>query len=460
MARSSASRPTPADSQAASEWNFDGIVGATHNYAGLSPGNLASEAQRGRVSNPRAAALQGLAKMKRLHELGVPQAFFPPHPRPALAWLRGLGFGGRPSAVLGRAAREAPALLAAAYSASSMWAANAATVSPSGDTSDGRVHLTPANLAGETHRSIEARYNAALFRVVFSAAEHFVHHPLLPPSLRDEGAANHLRIAPDYGTAGVQVFVFGARATSGAPAPQRYPARQSEAASRCIARQHGLDPARVLFWQQHPDAIDAGVFHNDVIASADRDLLWCHRFAWTDVDRGLDAAARIFQTLGGGSLRRVATADREVALDTAVASYLFNCQLVRRPDGARAWVGPEECREHPGVHAALRRILESEAPIDELHFVDLRQSMRNGGGPACLRLRVVLTAEQAAAVHPGVLFSESRYRALVDCVERHYRDRVVPGDLADPAWAEECLAAQRAILGVLDLAGRPELETA
>lgn len=441
----------------AAEWNFDGIVGPTHNYAGLSPGNLASEAQRGRVSNPRAAALQGLAKMKRLHELGVPQAFFPPHPRPALAWLRGLGFGGRPSAILGRAAREAPALLAAAYSASSMWAANAATVSPSGDTADGRVHFTAANLAGETHRSIEAPYNVALFRVVFPAAAQFVHHPPLPAALRDEGAANHLRIAPDYGAAGVQVFVFGAPMTGATP--RRYPARQSEAASRCIARQHGLDPARVLFWQQHPNAIDAGVFHNDVIASADRDLLWCHRAAWTDADGALEAATRAFQALGNGSLYRVASAESEVALEAAVASYLFNCQLVRRPGGARAWVGPEECREHPDAHQALRRLVESEAPIDELHFVDLRQSMQNGGGPACLRLRVVLTADQAAAVHPGVVFSESRYRALVHCVERHYRDRVVPTDLADPVWAEECLVAQRAILEVLGLAGRPELET-
>jgi succinylarginine dihydrolase len=441
---------------AALEWNFDGIVGPTHNYAGLSLGNLASQAERGSASNPRAAALQGLAKMKRLHELGVPQALLPPHPRPALGWLRSLGFGTRLDQLLERAAREAPALLAAAYSASSMWTANAATVTPSADSRDGRVHFTPANLAGEVHRGLEAPYNALLLRAVFAADQHFAHHASLPAALPDEGAANHLRIAPDHGAPGVHIFVFGAPATAGAATTRRFPARQSETASRSVARQHGIDPARVLFWQQHPDAIDAGVFHNDVIATSDRDLLWCHRSAWVEGDRRLESAARRFRSLGA-QLCPIVTEDSEVSIDAAVASYLFNCQLVQRPGGVRAWVGPEECRDRPEVRAVLERLALGDGPIDELHFVDLRQSMRNGGGPACLRLRVILTPEQERAVHPGVLFSEDRYEALADCVETYYRDRVVPADLVDPAWAEESLAAQRAILDVLGLAEHAEL---
>ncbi len=446
-----------AASAVAREWNLDGIVGPTHSYAGLSPGNLASEAQRGSASNPRAAALQGLAKMKRLHELGVPQAFLPPHPRPALAWLAALGFGGNPAEALARAAREAPALLAAAYSASSMWTANAATVTPSADSGDGRVHFTPANLAREAHREIEVSYNAALLRAVFPAVEHFAHHPPLPAALPDEGAANHLRIAPEYGAPGIHIFVYGAPEARGSGTPRRYPARQSEAASRSIARQHGIGPERALFWQQRPDAIDAGVFHNDVIATADRELLWGHRDGWVEGESKFAAAARCYRSLARAELYCLETAGSDIPLQTAVASYLFNCQLVALPDGRRAWVGPEECRERPQVAVWLERLVESEAPIDELHFVDLRQSMRNGGGPACLRLRVVLTPAQQAAVHPGVVFSERRYRALVDCVERHYRDRVVPEDLADPHWAEECLRAQHAVLEVLELSHHAEL---
>jgi succinylarginine dihydrolase len=442
------------------EWNFDGIVGPTHNYAGLSPGNLASEAQRGSVSDPRSAALQGLAKMKFLHELGVPQAFLPPHPRPALAWLAAQGFGARSAEILERAARDAPERLVAAYSASSMWSANAATVTPASDSGDGRVHLTAANLASEVHRSLEPPYTAALLRAVFSSEEHFVHHAPLPTAQPDEGAANHLRIALDYGSPGIHLFVFGAPAAVGAARPRRHPARQSEAASRSVARQHGLDPTRVLFLQQHPEAIDAGVFHNDVIATGDRDFLWRHRRAWSDGDRVVDSLRSLFERSFRTRLRCVSTPEDQVPLDLAVSSYLFNCQLVQRPGGPRAWVGPEECREDPVVRAALEAMVAGEAPIDELHYVDLRQSMRNGGGPACLRLRVVLRAEETAALHPGVLFSEGRYDALVACVKAHYRDRVEAHDLRDPSWAEECLAAQRAILEVLGLGGQEELVVA
>ena len=46
------------------EINFDGIIGPSHNYAGLSYGNLAATRNAGHVSHPRAAALQGIAKMR------------------------------------------------------------------------------------------------------------------------------------------------------------------------------------------------------------------------------------------------------------------------------------------------------------------------------------------------------------------------------------------------------------
>lgn len=226
-----------------------------------------------------------------------------------------------------------------------------------------------------------------------------------------------------------------------------------------MARQHGLDPSRVLFVQQHPDAIDAGVFHNDVIATADRDLVWFHRDAWLDAEAALDAIKRCFSRGAGGGLREVATETADLPIGDAVASYLFNCQLVRRPDGTRVWVGPEECREHPGVREILERIVETGRGFDELHYVDLRQSMRNGGGPACLRLRVVMTAREQNAIHSGVVFTETRYKALVECVKRDYRDRVAATDLRDPDWADESIRAQSAILDALDLGEAPQLAT-
>ena len=137
------------------EANFDGLVGPTHNYAGLSAGNNASTSNAGGASNPKEAALQGLQKMKALQDLGLVQGVLPPQERPDLHTLRKLGFSGSDVQVLASAAKQAPLQLAACCSASSMWTANAATVSPSADCSDKRIHFTPANLNGMFHRSIE-----------------------------------------------------------------------------------------------------------------------------------------------------------------------------------------------------------------------------------------------------------------------------------------------------------------
>ncbi len=125
----------------AAEVNFDGLVGPTHNFGGLSAGNIKSLENAGRVSNPRAAALQGLAKMRLLMRLGVAQAVLPPHERPHIETLRRFGFCGSDAEVLQRAFKADPTLVVNAASASAMWAANAATASPGADTPDGRLHF-------------------------------------------------------------------------------------------------------------------------------------------------------------------------------------------------------------------------------------------------------------------------------------------------------------------------------
>ncbi|MEE9452218.1 MAG: N-succinylarginine dihydrolase, partial [Gammaproteobacteria bacterium] len=127
------------------EVNFDGIVGPTHHYGGLAADNVASKKHALQISNPKAAAKQGLEKMTFLIRLGLKQALLPPHERPNLAFLKRLGFSGTPEKILCNAFKADPKLLTAVYSASSMWAANAATVSPSVDCKDRRIHVTPAN---------------------------------------------------------------------------------------------------------------------------------------------------------------------------------------------------------------------------------------------------------------------------------------------------------------------------
>jgi succinylarginine dihydrolase len=437
----------------AREFNFDGLVGPSHNYAGLSFGNVASFNNIKSVSNPKQAALQGLAKMRTLAARGFAQALLPPHPRPNFSLLRSLGFAGGDADVLARASREAPAIIASAYSASPMWTANAATVSPSADTADGRVHFTVANLNNKLHRSYEHTQTVRTLRMLFADERHFAVHDALPstPAFGDEGAANHTRLCASCNAPGVEMFVYGRIAFDpAAPAPKRFPARQTLEASQAVARLHGLDDKRTVYIQQNPEAIDQGVFHNDVIAVGNGNVLFYHQQAFVD-EAGSIAALR-------QAMAAVQTELHTIRVDTvtvadAVSSYLFNSQLLSKPDGKMALVVPQECRENEAVGRYLDGMIAAGGPLDELMVFDLRQSMRNGGGPACLRLRLVLTQAEAEAMHQGVIVTEALYARLVAWVEKHYRDRLAPADLADPQLAVEHQFALDELTAILGLPG-------
>ncbi|HSH47073.1 MAG TPA: N-succinylarginine dihydrolase [Halomonas sp.] len=423
------------------EVNFDGLVGPTHNYSGLAHGNVASMTHEGLVANPREAALQGLAKMKSLMDAGYAQGVLPPQQRPDLGALRALGFAGSDAELLSQAASEAPQLLRAVCSASSMWTANAATVTPSSDAPDGRVHFTPANLQSSFHRYLEPATTGRVLAAIFSDPAHFAHHPALPatPAFSDEGAANHTRLAASHGEAGVHLYVYGRQAFGGdGVAPRRYPARQTLEASQAIARQHGLNDAQTVFAQQHPEAIDAGVFHNDVIAVGNGPLLLYHELAFRDEQAALDALRHRMST----PLIALRVPLAAVSLEDAVASYLFNSQLLSNPDGSMTLVVPAECREREAVWRCLQdHLLAGRNPIAEVVVKDVKQSMRNGGGPACLRLRVVMSEAERAALSGRVLLDDDLHGELVEWVKRHYRDRLATPDLADPRLAEEALTA-------------------
>ncbi|NKF24014.1 N-succinylarginine dihydrolase [Solimonas marina] len=433
------------------EANFDGLVGPTHNYAGLSFGNVASAKNAEQPSNPRLAARQGLAKMRALAAIGMAQGVLPPHERPHLPTLRRLGFSGSDAQVLRAAQQRAPALLAAASSASAMWTANAATVSPGTDCRDGRVHFTPANLCFNLHRAIEAATTARVLRAVFADDRHFSHHAPLPatPALGDEGAANHTRLCGDYGEAGLELFAYG-RGLPDEPAPQRYPARQTHLATETIARLHGLDDARTTHVLQRPSVIDQGVFHNDVIAVGNREVLLYHEQAFADAA----ALKRWIAAHWHGSRVPVfvEVRDRDVSVEAAVGSYLFNSQLICPPDGSMRLIVAQESREHDAVWRTIEGIVHDQRnPIAAVDVFDLRQSMRNGGGPACLRLRVVLDTAQRAAVNPQCWIDGDRAAALEQWVDDHYRDRLTADDLADPQLLDESRTALDALTRLLGL---------
>ena len=432
------------------EVNFDGLVGPTHNYAGLSYGNIASASHALGVSNPKAAALQGLEKMKRLADMGLKQAILPPQERPDLYALRDLGFSGSDADILAKASHEAPQIFHACCSASSMWTANAATVSPSADSADGRVHFTPANLSNKFHRSIEHPTTGRILKAIFSDEECFVHHPALPPGehFSDEGAANHTRLCVAYGEPGLQLFVYGRHAFQEGAKPQKFPARQTYEASAAIARRHQLDSNRVVYAQQNPAVIDAGVFHNDVIAVGNGNVLFYHAQAFHDSEQVL---AEIRAKFPGEELYFIRVDDQQVSVEDAVKTYLFNTQLLSLSDGSMVIIAPTECEEHAGVKQCLETVIAGDNPLTQVYFMDLRESMKNGGGPACLRQRVVLTEAELARTNPVVFMNDALYQRLCDWVQRYYRDRLAVTDLADPALLQESRSALDELTQILNL---------
>ena len=431
------------------EANADGLIGPTHSYAGLSPGNLASSLNRGEASNPRAAVLQGLDKMKRLADLGLPQFVLPPHERPNIPFLRSLGFSGSDAQVLERAWKDAPAFAAAASSASSMWAANAATVTPSADAGDGRVHFTPANLHTNLHRSLEHEQTRRALEALFPAPDRFAVHDALPAvgHLADEGAANHVRLCRDHGEPGVNLLVWGRDAFQPWDGP--YPARQTRQASEAIGRRHqanGVVPA-----QQGRAAIAGGTFHNDVVCVGALDTLFHHELAFEDTARtrrDIRDAAKGFEPIF------VEVSDADLPLADAISSYLFNSMLIRVSGEDRlTLICPVETRENARAHAVAEGVASSNGPIGRVEYVDVRQSMRNGGGPACLRLRVVLTEAELAATNAAMRLTDELHGALSVWGATWYRDRLTPADLADPQLLVESRGALDELTQILSLGG-------
>ena len=430
------------------EANADGLIGPTHSYAGLSPGNLASSLNKGEASNPRAAVLQGLDKMKRLADLGLPQFVLPPHERPNIPFLRRLGFTGSDRTVLAKAWRDAPAFAAAACSASPMWAANAATVTPSADAADGRVHFTPANLHTNLHRSLEHEQTKRALDALFPDASKFAVHDALPAvaHLADEGAANHVRLCATHGGRGVNLLVWGREAFE--PWDGRFPARQTREASQAIVRRH--EAGRPVLAQQSRAAIDGGTFHNDVVCVGALDTLFFHELAFEDTDATKAAIRRAADGLFEPQFVEVSNADLPLA--DAISSYLFNSMLIQVPGEDRlTLICPTETRDNARSHAVAERIAASNGPIGRVEYVDVRQSMRNGGGPACLRLRVVLTEDELAATNPSMRLTDELHGALSVWALRWYRDSLTAQDLADPALLDETRGALDELTGILGL---------
>ncbi len=422
------------------EVNFDGLIGPSHNYSGLGTGNLASHRHMHQTSHPKQAALQGLDKMQMLVDWGYTQGFFPPQQRPDIAQLRQLGFTGTDRTILCKVAAHHSDLLSLVYSASNMWTANAATVTPSTDSGDGRVHFTPANMIKTHHRTIESEATAHCLCTIFSDVRSFHIHPPLPAQLlfADEGAANHLRLATHHGVRGVNVFVYGqSRQTD--TSNWLFPARQDLYASQAVSRRHSIEHA--LFLCQSPEVIHSGAFHNDVVACGNGPVLFFHEMAFTN-----ESQQRVFEQLHERlAFMPICVPSQRISVTKAVNSYLFNSQLLSSPQGDMTemrLVAPSECDEDPDVRQYLDELVsDASQPIRQIQFVNVRQSMHNGGGPACLRLRVVLSSAELQRVNSAFIVHNDTLDVLRNWVKRHYRDTLTLNDLRDPDFCDECRTA-------------------
>lgn len=428
------------------EINIDGMIGPTHHYGGLGVGNLASQSHSLQASNPRQAALEGLAKAKLVSELGIPQFVWLPPQRPNLKLLQSFGFRGSVHEQIKEAFMTAPRVLSAAFSSAFMWAANSATVTPAVDSLDNRYHFTPANLVSSLHRFNEAMERKSDLENTFSIFDFHQHHDPLPycVSLRDEGAANHMRLSDPIGEMGFNIFVYGeddspqagthsAQSEEGRQAFKKFLPRQTKLASATIARHHRLNPDTTFFLKQHPAAIEAGVFHNDVIATSHENVLLHHEFAFIDADEELNRLERTFESRTGKQLIRVMVPNSTVSLEDSVQSYLFNSQLLTpQPSGSNLqsshqksprliFLCPMQCQQTASVKHFLDTFIAStDNPVDEVRYVSVGQSMAGGGGPACLRLRVSADQRTLDQLPPFGRLTNQLYDALVAVVEKHY----------------------------------------
>lgn len=436
------------------EVNFDGIVGPTHNYSGLSSGNIASTSNRATFSEPKAAALQGLKKMKLLMDLGLKQAVLPPHERPHLQTLRELGFSGKDSQIIEKCRKNHRDLFIQLCSASPMWTANAAMTSSSSDSLDKKCHFTIANLTSKFHRSFEHITTYKVLSKIFKSKKYFSVHEALPqhPSLGDEGSANFTRLCSNYGNTGLEIFTFGKYAfETTKPAPQKYVARQTFEACEAISRKHQLKESQIVFVQQLPDAIDEGVFHNDVICVGNENVLFLHEKAFLNQESVKKEVVEKFNTLSEENLFWIEVKNSEISLQDSIKTYLFNSQLVSLKKGEMALIAPKECEENSTVKNYLDGIVRGNNPIKKVFYLDLKQSMRNGGGPACLRLRVVLNETEIKNTHSEIFLTEKLFLHLEKWILKFYPDKLSQEDLFDPKLYQQSCQALDSLSKILKL---------
>jgi len=111
-------------------------------------------------------------------------------------------------------------------------------------------------------------------------------------------------------------------------------------------------------------------------------------------------------------------------------------------------VVPSECQDNQPVWNWLQQMLAGNGPIRHVKVVDVRQSMANGGGPACLRLRVVA---DPATVDPRFMLDDAKAEAMEKVVAEFWPEQINPADIGSESLAATIRTARAQMLDLLGL---------
>ena len=316
---------------------------------------------------------------------------------------------------------KGPKYLSTISSSSFMWMANSATVSPSVDHKDNKLHITPSNLALTPHRSLEINQTQFLFSELFNNTDQFRVHLPSPNYFRDEGAANHIRFAPSLESKGLHLMVYSCESEQiEKDVTDSFPGRQTKEASKFIIQQQGVSDSQVVFAKQNSDSVQQGIFHNDVISSGHLDLFITHELAFEDTNLVINDLQSKYYALHKENLNVVVIKESMLSIKECVLTYFFNMQIISPNSNDMELILPMECLGNQRIQTVLTYIQEKEERIKDIHYVQLNESMKNGGGPACLRLRLQLTMPQWTVIPSKFKFNDKLYKDLIEIIQTNY----------------------------------------
>ena len=363
---------------------IDCMPGPTNHFGGHAFGNMASMTAKGQHSNPKKAALEWIEKINKLKKIGAYQLILPPHRRPLAHYLKH------------------PQLNE--LSSGFIWMANAGHFIPNSDTSKRYHQFIPANMNATYHRKYEHMFNTYWIKQILKNIPHQLHGPL---SSDDEGAANTVRLWNK--DIGIHVAVYGHKNT-------HFPSRQNEDSIKELQEKTNI--LTLFKLQQKSIAIDHGVFHNDVICFGFKNTLFCHEHAFENQNEKLNNLKKIFHQKTNENLTIIEIKESELTLDECISTYLFNSQVIIQKNNIILLCPSTVKRNNKSL--SITNQWQQKGYFSDVQYIDIKSSLMNGGGPACLRLCMYLNGNEIKKIPKQFWASENKIKELTKFINTEY----------------------------------------